>query len=1218
MMKITNRLKRLVAIVFFYAMTVPIMAATQVIDNTPPISVGGGDPNVILALSVEYPTAGVAYPSGWDINQKYIGYFDPNKCYQYNSGGYFEPKSPVEDASLRTCKSSYWSGNLLNWATMSAIDIFRATLTGGNRAKGTGTTATDYSSGDSQKETYLRRANVTSNLQNKTYGFGDGAKSIQSNISSLTEFSGDGTPISVSFSSSGFTFTAKYTNKNKSYNQTKTYNAIVKVCTAISGLPNNGLEDNCKLYGSTTYKPKGLIQDNATKMRFGVFSYLNDPDYNRDGGVLRARLKYPGSVGSATTTKATYDLGVEWDSDGVFYTNPDTVDALGTHSDVTNSVLNSGVVNAINKFGDYKGYKTYDPAAELYYAALRYYRNKGNYSQYTKKVTLDIQDNFPVITDWDDPINNVCSKNFIIYIGDTNTHGDVDLPGSSWIPSGNQQNPKLIPTDDSEFDVSKFTQAIGDYEGISNFVAINSGSTNSPPYIAGLAYWAHTNNLRPEKSTTTKTTVNAFMIDVVEGGNPKVPKPPNPNPNNLKPNPFYWAAKYGGFTDSNNNQRPDLNSEWQGATSITWSDGTTSLAPSNFAQANNPVNMVTALNNAFASVSLAGSITLATPTANAAAVRPDGSTNEYISSFKTTDWSGDVKAFAINSSGTVSATASWSASDKLEQSLGSTAPSRNVYTTISGAGLAFNSTNAASIKLDSSMINYIRGDKSNEGTQYRTRVTRLGDIINSSPTYIPALGASPSDCSFNTNNVARNPMLAVGANDGMLHLFDATTGAEVFSYIPGNVLGNLSQLSSKNYTHQYYVDGTPVAANICYPKGSTTETRTVLVGSTGAGGSAIYALDVTQPSSFGASNVLWEFSASDDSAMGTAVPQPQIVKIRNGVDSNNHPKYQYAVITGNGLNNASSTGASLFILPLSHTGAWSSGQYKRLDVGNGPAGTNNTITPNGLMSPQAVDVDQDGVTDYIYAGDINGNLWKFDLTATNPSSWSAPTTPFFRAYSVSGSPLANSKQQPITEAPLVIKHPNGGIFLLFGTGKLYSTTDKADTSSQYLYGIRDKLDGSTLGQTANASLVAQSLGSSVATIYQQTASNTVDYSTSNGWYLPLSSGERSLVTPTVVQGRIQFTTTVPASDPCTPGSDSWLTEISPFSGAQLAYAVFDTNGDGVVDSSDSLASRRKIAGVSGGTLNLSTSNFSILRLQSGGIGPNRFPRKVSWREIMNQ
>jgi type IV pilus assembly protein PilY1 len=127
---------------------------------------------------------------------------------------------------------------------------------------------------------------------------------------------------------------------------------------------------------------------------------------------------------------------------GTFVVNPDTDDATSS------SVTNSGVINYVNKFGDANGYKTYDPAAELYYAALRYYRKLGNYSAFTSGLTTAMKDNFPVITDWDDPMINACQKNFIIYIGDTNTHGDVDLPGTSW-PVGGNQTSVTAPSDDA-------------------------------------------------------------------------------------------------------------------------------------------------------------------------------------------------------------------------------------------------------------------------------------------------------------------------------------------------------------------------------------------------------------------------------------------------------------------------------------------------------------------------------------------------------------------------------------------------------------------------------------------------------------------------------------------------------------------------------------------------------------------------------------------------
>ena len=1221
---------------------------TQSIAQQPPGVSGVVPPNVLWALSVEFPTAGEAYTDRLintlpEIQTKYIGYFDSDKCYDYSgagtANGYFYPVATVNNATNRTCANSRWSGNLLNWATMTAVDIFRATLTGGNRALGNTGASAEYAAGDTATTTYLRRARVFTG-QNANYGFsgtGTGAArrwvnttsgSTTVNVSNLTPY----TSGSLYFSSSNWGFTV-YNNIGTSIG---TFNAVVKVCDN-----SIGLESNCNAYnnnGTVNYKPEGLIQENAAQMRFGVFSYLNDSNYNRDGGVLRARMKSTGTTTTATAndpatnTSRTFTLGAEWSSsNGTFVTNPDTTDATDS------GVSNSGNINMINKFGDTSGYKTYDPGGELFYAAQRYFRKLGNYSAYTDNLTAAMKDNFPVITNWDDPIANSCQKNFTIYIGDTNTHGDVDLPGSSWTGT----TPRW-PTDDTAFNVTTLLNTMG-------ISANNTGSSNSPPYIAALAYWGNTTDIRSDLTGTQN--VKAFMIDTVENGGTKTETS----------NAFYLAAKWGGFTDSNNNNIPDLLSEWVDSTRTIGAYPTG--VPKNFAQANNPSAMVTALTNAINNVSQSARQTLVTPTVNGGSVRPDGTTKVFVPSFNANNWTGDLQAYSISASNTL--TSSWSAQTQLESFLNTSgASARNVFTynSSSRTGSLFNSSQAWLVtalnrtpsgttdSYGTQRINYIRGDKTSETSSpfFRPRTTHFGDVVNSSPVYISAPSGQLADCNFTSNSTEltaiknRTPMVAVGSNDGMLHVINANNGNEVFSYVPGSILGKLPNLMNSLFTHQYYVDGPILAANVC----SGGVAKTILTGSTGAGGNGLFALDITRATasgySFGNSNVLWEFTSADDNNLGITVAQPQLVKLRDGVDANNKPLYKYALITGNGLNksNTSDTKSSLFIIYLDGPG--SSGwirntHYRRLDAGAADTSSSSTdITPNGLMSPAAVDTNGDGVTDYIYAGDINGKLWKFDLTSSTPANWSVlmdtqPTPQpkaFFSAYSVAmvSGTLTNQIKQPIVAAPQVIRHPAGGLMILFGTGKLFDSSTLAST--QYLYGIRDKMDGTTLSTTAGSSLQAQTLnnstvngsGSNSSTVYQGSSSSTTDYSTQNGWYLPLQSSERVLASAAIRQGRVQFTSIIPSSDPCLAGGDSWVTEIKPFSGGQLPVPIFDTNGDGKINGSDSLVARQKISGLSGGMLNLSAGQFSTLRL-GGNMSPNlsegRQPMRISWREIVN-
>lgn len=1214
--------------------------AAITVSSVPLAGVGGRyGPNVLLGLSVEYPTAGEAYTNrtfdATEMAKDHRGYFDQYKCYSYDStNNYFVPKSLVNSKTNRTCGSNYWSGALLNWATMSAIDIFRQTLTGGNRASGTGGTSTDYSNGDTATLTILRRAKIISG-QNQGYGF-NGTRILTTNVSTLTPYSYN----QLKFTSLNWQVTVSGSNNGSTWTTLATFNAMVQVCTTVSGITaagysglnvsskyNNGLEDNCTAYGSN-YKPEGLIQSHGGDMRFSAFGYLIDSNYMRMGGVLRARMKYPGlnsSTTSATSSSTSYTLGAEWSSvNGTFVVNPDTDDATSS------SVTNSGVINYVNKFGDTNGYKTYDPAAELYYAALRYYRKLGNYSAFTSGLTTAMKDNFPVITDWDDPMINACQKNFIIYIGDTNTHGDVDLPGTSW-PVGGNQTSVTAPSDDAASNmgtppvsgsgsgVTAWTNSIGNQEGVSNLASINTGSTNSPPYIAGLAYWANVTDLRSD--LVGNQTVSAFMIDVVENGDAKT----------QTTNPFYLAAKYGGFTDSNSNKRPDVRSEWTsdatGSTSIaSYPNGT----PSNFAQANNPSSMTTALQTAFASITAATDPTLAGLATTSNGSQVFSSAYVFQSSFDSTDWHGDLIAYQIVQANATTAptlvqdgTHGWRAKSTLESQLngGSGVANRNVltYDKTTNAGALFNTTwfnalasgavqKTALNSTDSqgvNRVNYLRGDKTYEASgsspKFRVRNYRLGDIVNSTPAYMAAPTTYlVAGCSYAANSssqttdrtaiMARPNMVYVAANDGFLHGFDMT-GTERFAYLPAAIYGNLPTLTSPSYAHNYYYnDGSPNVRDVCFTYSPSTgnvlaapETHTVVVGTTAAGGNSVYALDVTRPDAMTAASVLWEFTSSDDANLGLTIGTPQIVKLQNG---------RPAVIFGNGYNNGGSGAiASLYILYLDKQAGqpWALGtNYFRIDVANQ---SGQTITPNAMGSPASVDINGDGMVDYVYAGDINGNMWKFNLNSAISSNWklsggggnfnstcSSNCSPLFTAYgvTVSGSPSTSTlgSRQPIMAAPVVTRDPSSGYWVLFGTGIFLSDSDRT-TSTQALYGLHDM--GSNIGNPVSGALVGQSIGTQVSGTsggsFFTSSTNTVA-SGSNGWYMPLTSNERVLASP-ILRNRqtVRFTSIIPDTSGCTNGGVTWLTDVGIFNGAMTSYPVFDTNGDGLVNGSDKAASR---------------------------------------------
>jgi type IV pilus assembly protein PilY1 len=463
-------------------------------------------------------------------------------------------------------------------------------------------------------------------------------------------------------------------------------------------------------------------------------------------------------------------------------------------------------------------------------------------------------------------------------------------------------------------------------------------------------------------------------------------------------------------------------------------------------------------------------------------------------------------------------------------------------------------------------------------------VGKLGDMIHSTPSYVgkPNAGYNntvmPGYLAFRNSHLTREPIIYAGANDGMLHGFKASDGSEVLAYIPGPVFPNLNKLTAIDYgttvPHQYFVDGSPIIADANLGTNAVPDWKTVLAGGLRAGGQGVYALDITDPSfteANAAATVLWEFTDEDDADLGYTFTQPtlnfrthqsaQIAKMANG---------KWAVIIGNGYNNTDADGfastdghAYLYILFIEGgtDGVWTLGtDYIKIDTGVGSMGT-----PNGLATPLPVDVDGDHIIDYIYAGDLLGNLWKFDVTSNTAASWGIAISgnqPLFTALDSSSQP------QPITSAPLFTWHPNDGYMIGFGTGKYIELTDTSNTDPQSIYGIWDQNSN-----ISNRSTLVEQTIVAVVTVntdeFRIFSNNSVDYSSKKGWYMDLpESGERVDVNPIGRDGRFVFATRTPSSAACTAGGDSWLMEFNYLTGGRLDISPFDVNDDGAINDLD--------------------------------------------------
>ncbi len=564
--------------------------------------------------------------------------------------------------------------------------------------------------------------------------------------------------------------------------------------------------------------------------------------------------------------------------------------------------------------------------------------------------------------------------------------------------------------------------------------------------------------------------------------------------------------------------------------------------------------------------------------------------------FDSGDWHGELLAYPLAADGSVAASPLWNAAEAIPA-----AASRTLITFNGSQGiplrwnsLATAQQNALNTHVSGTVdglgvqrLDYLRGDSSLEARfngPFRSRPQSvLGDIVHSSPVYVgaPAFhypdnwgSGAAENCSgcgysqFKAAHAARLPMVYVGANDGMLHGFAATAadnGSEKLAYLPATLLPSQNALTSPDYTPRYGVNGTPTAGDAFFSADNSW--HTLLLGGLNEGGRAIYALDITNPATFSEGNaaatVLWEFNSNDDPDLGYTFSQPVIVRLRHG---------HWAAVFGNGYNNDGSGHAVLFVLDIE------TGQLlKKIDTGSGSA-----ASPNGLSSVAPVDSDGDYIVDTLYAGDLQGQLWKFDLSASQPNSWSidglggGPTQPLFSATNGAGQP------QPITSRPEVGRGPgNRDLMVYFGTGRYLQHSDLANSEMQSFYGIIDR--GTAIG--GRGTLLQQQITfQGVHSGYElRSSTNHFLLAQHDGWYMDLidpaaaEPGERVVSTPILRNRRIIFTTLIPASGACSSGGSSWLMELDAWSGSRLQdpspydlgqNPVTDLNGDGTIDDAD--------------------------------------------------
>lgn len=915
----------------------------------------------------------------------------------------------------------------------------------------------------------------------------------------------------------------------------------------------------CEKYPSGNFKPIGTIQHYNAQLRLAAFGYAIDNTLSyhngtdgRYGGVLRAPMKY---VGPTTYDQFGQEQGAnpraEWNSQtGVFIENPEADTRFG----------NSGVINYLNKFGrllpDKLGnYKRYDPAGELYYETLRYLQGLPPSPAAVSNLTAAMHDGFPIYTDWTDldpyagrpnTENYACLKSNIALIGDVNTH-DAKTYGKVRMPGVNLAN--NVPDIQDWVDVvqafeSKRSRSYVDGGGVTRTTnnPNNAAYSGTPAAtdrhrsneIMGLAYWAHTHDIRgtnwtaqPDKQRP-GLRVKSFFFDVNEFALEK------PEAKRRTNNQYYFAAKYGGFSVQPSS-KGDLPYNVQGnpfydqngrADNNVWQNPKNQLEPQSYFLQSDARGVLEAFEKIFGDATsslrnIAGSGVSGNNTTASALFN-------YQASFDTSGWTGDVQAFAIEKVAggfKQSETATWSAAQKLSAQ---SVAARNIFVGIQrtaanpnppGArATLFTATaiepalrdmlnrpgaGAAVDNLWKERVEYLRGDRSNEGGHFRTRSHIMGDVVNSGvqyvgvPSFRAALGEGYSQ--FAADNANRTAAVYVGANDGMLHAFNAKTGEELFAYIPSWMGPKLSALTSTNYTqytHQSYVDATSATGHAKTGRGTTKDDwKTVLVSGTGGGGKGVFALDITKPDAFDADKVLWEFTHVNDADMGYVIGKPRVVKmqVKHKNTTASPPvardEYRWFALVPAGANNYvdigdgiySKTGnPTLFFLALDKPAneAWELGKnyYKvslPFDKTLTQSGGSGVVRPTGIISLESYSANARSTIDVVYAGDLHGNVWGLKFTGVDADKWTAGKLSRFNKEEKDAYPMFVAKDssgviQPITSAPTILRSGSSNAYLVgFGTGKYIEETDRANTQPNTYYVLYDNGRGDMTSGTPN-------------------------------------------------------------------------------------------------------------------------------------------------------
>lgn len=615
------------------------------------------------------------------------------------------------------------------------------------------------------------------------------------------------------------------------------------------------------------------------------------------------------------------------------------------------------------------------------------------------------------------------------------------------------------------------------------------------------------------------------------------------------------------------------------------------------------------ITDAFANDAAAAAVAVANPQVSG------GDGVGYASSYRAGEWYGDLVSYSVDSStGLQIGSNLWSLRATIDAM---PFVSRKIVSFNGSAGQAFTAANFPALETSVGMVDFLRGDQSREADLppgFRNRTSVLGDIINAEPVVVNYAGGVP--------------IIFQGANDGMLHVVDgrtastvATRGQELWAYVPRLLHGSLTDLATQGYSHKYFVDATPAAADVT---GAGSVSR-LLVGGLGKGGRGFYALDISSYEAAtvadAASKVLWEFGQGQAN-MGYSFGKPLIVRTAAG----------WRVLVTSGYDNGTATGGD------------GRGYVWVLDPASGTilatiaTGVGTTTNPSGLAHLSSMaNAAPDALVRYVYGGDLLGNVWRFDLNTNS-------------ATKIAEARDATGTVQPISSPPEVGPVPGSTdkVYVYVGTGRYFSEQDvpgspsatAGATQRQSLYAyIDDTAQASpTLPNTrgsngascptsgGDGALVCQSLNYNATTITYNATTHAVDTASKRGWYIdwPADSrlaGGRVIGKPTLTRGgTLALTVNIPKEERCLPGGSSWFfTLYSQTGGAIPSNAAGDEFYDRVgAFLADALASRVVVITTADGTRGL--IRLSDVTTQSGIIkeppgGPPGAGGVPSWRRI---